>query len=231
MLLVACVAACAPAPDAVDDAGTGTGSGRSDDVSIVHRRRWEAPDGGGVVHGREAGPRDGASVLLLHGAAFSSATWDELGTLAELARAGYRVVALDLPGYGDSRAARGDPETFLHALLPELGLSRPVVLAASMSGRCAFPLVLGHPDAVSGFVAVAPAGVESVLPRLGDCDVPTLVLWGGDDTVFPVAGARRLADALLRAERHVFPGAPHPCYLAVPDDFHRVLLDWLERRP
>ena len=100
VLLVACVAACAPAPDAGDDAGSGTGSGtgagtgRSDDVSVVHRRRWEAPDGGGVVHGREAGPRDGASVLLLHGAAFSSASWDELGTLAELARCYGRPAAV-----------------------------------------------------------------------------------------------------------------------------------------
>lgn len=37
-------------------------------------------------------------VLLLHGQAFTSKTWEALGTLALLAGEGYRAVAIDLPG-------------------------------------------------------------------------------------------------------------------------------------
>ncbi|XP_010623717.1 protein ABHD14A isoform X3 [Fukomys damarensis] len=37
-------------------------------------------------------------VLLLHGKAFNSHTWEQLGTLQLLSRRGYRAVALDLPG-------------------------------------------------------------------------------------------------------------------------------------
>ena len=35
-----------------------------------------------LVFVRDAGPPDGAPVLLLHGSAFHSGTWHELGTLA-----------------------------------------------------------------------------------------------------------------------------------------------------
>lgn len=37
------------------------------------------------------------NVLLLHGAKYSAQTWQNLGTLAVLADAGFRVAAVDLP--------------------------------------------------------------------------------------------------------------------------------------
>ena len=38
------------------------------------------------------------TVLLLHGAAFSSSTWSDLGTLQLLAAMGHRALAIDIPG-------------------------------------------------------------------------------------------------------------------------------------
>lgn len=43
-------------------------------------------------------PHRRPDVLLLHGQAFTSKTWEALGTLALLAGEGYRAVAIDLPG-------------------------------------------------------------------------------------------------------------------------------------
>lgn len=37
-------------------------------------------------------------VVLLHGQAFTSKTWEELGTMALLATHGYQALAMDLPG-------------------------------------------------------------------------------------------------------------------------------------
>lgn len=37
-------------------------------------------------------------VVLLHGQAFTSKTWEELGTMAVLVTNGYQALAMDLPG-------------------------------------------------------------------------------------------------------------------------------------
>lgn len=39
-----------------------------------------------------------AEVVFLHGKAFNSHTWEQLGTLQLLSKRGYRAVAIDLPG-------------------------------------------------------------------------------------------------------------------------------------
>lgn len=57
--------------------------------------------GGQSLFYRQAKPAQQAprlSVLLLHGIRFSSETWLKLQTLSKLAEAGYRAVAIDLPG-------------------------------------------------------------------------------------------------------------------------------------
>lgn len=178
---------------------------------------------------RTAGPRDGPCVLLLHGAAFSSKTWEELGTLALLADKRFRVVAVDLPGYGESKGAVVDPHTFVVELLDALAIAKAALVAPSMSGNYAFPAVIAHPERCAAFVPIAPAGLEEHLDALKGCTVPTLVVWGAQDRVFPPAGADALVAAMSGAEKLMLEGAAHPCYLDRPAEFHARLAEFLAK--
>lgn len=50
--------------------------------------------------------------------------------------------------------------TFLHRVLQELGMQRPVLVSPSMSGRFALPFLLEHGDQLAGFVPIAPVGTK-----------------------------------------------------------------------
>jgi pimeloyl-ACP methyl ester carboxylesterase len=190
---------------------------------------FEVQVDGQSIHGRAAGPAAGVPVLLLHGMAFDSGTWEKLGTLAALADAGFRAVAVDLPGFGQSKAAHADPPHFLEKLVPALGLEHPVIVSPSMSGRFSLPYVLAHPDRVAGFVPVAPVGAVEYAARLGASSVPALVVWGERDQVFPPSQAATLAAAFSDSRVLLLPGASHPAYLDEPELFHRELLAFAKR--
>jgi len=213
-------------PASARSPGPKPGPARDEAVAIVS---GEIRVKGAAVHYLSAGPGDAArSLLLLHGAAFHSGTWRDLGTIERMAREGVRTIAVDLPGYGKSPKANVDPDGFLHDLIPLLGLDRPVVVSPSMSGRFSYPLIKQHPEAVSGFVPVAPAATPRYAPSLKGLEVPTLIVWGERDRIFPVEQARLLAGYLKNARTLIVAGGSHPCYLDRPDEFHQALLQFIK---
>ena len=227
LALLVALGGCGPARAPEGGAGPGQGSTSTPGGAILP---VEMEFHGKRLHRLEGGPEDAQGILLLHGAAFSSATWQELGTLDLLAGHGLRVVALDLPGYGQSEPDDVAPADFLRELLPKLGLHRPILLAASMSGAYAFPLLASDPGALGGFVGIAPAGVPTWAPKLTGCAVPALVVWGTADRVFPVEQAQLLAKAFGDVRTLFLEGARHPCYLDAPDAFHDGLLEFVQDR-
>src|SRR5215470_4155722 len=83
-----------------------------------------------------AGSRDAAAVVLVHGIGGAARGWTP--QLASFAAAGFRPVALDLPGYG-ARAAVTSMDfpalaADLEAAIDARGLDRPVLLGHSMGG-------------------------------------------------------------------------------------------------
>ncbi len=103
---------------------------------------------------------DGPDVVLIHGlGATKSSLFD---TAATLSRAGYRVHALDLPGFGGSSkppAAYGAPyfAKVVLGVMDELGLGRAHFVGNSMGGRVALEMGLEHPDRVGALALLCPS--------------------------------------------------------------------------
>jgi pimeloyl-ACP methyl ester carboxylesterase len=103
---------------------------------------------------------DGEPVLLLHGFASNlRVNWVDTGWVAELTRAGRRVVAMDNRGHGES-AQPLEPEAYgtpamaedARRLLDHLGIARADIMGYSMGARIAAFLTAAHPERVRSLV-------------------------------------------------------------------------------
>jgi len=106
----------------------------------IHYLAWGRPDLPGVV--------------LVHGGLAHARWWEHIAPLL----VGYRVVALDLSGHGDSAAREiHDLRQWgreIKAVIDDAGLLRPVVVGHSMGGTPAVAVGVDHPDEIRGVVTV-----------------------------------------------------------------------------
>ena len=102
--------------------------------------------------------RGATAVVMLHGIGGGRSVWSERGsgTSAALAQAGYRAVAVDLPGYGQSAAGAlldlAAMVDAVSALIDFLAAPQTVLLGHSMGGMVAQELVALGARPVQGLV-------------------------------------------------------------------------------
>lgn len=124
------------------------------------------PVNGITYHAETAG--EGPPLMLLHGFTGSAANWRPF---MDVFGRHYRVVAVDLPGHGETDAPP-DAERYrseavaddLCRLMDHLGIERAVVLGYSMGGRLALSLAMLHPERVNALV------LESSSPGLASAE-------------------------------------------------------------
>ena len=190
---------------------------------------FPTPDGG-VIHADVYGAGD-RGVVLAHGAKFDKASWKEQA--ARLASAGYRVVALDFRGYGQSRGgpkskAPGD-EMYLDVLaaveyLRSHGAKSVAVIGASMGGGAAANAVVkGAPGAIDRLVLLAHAPIQSPERITG----PKLFATAQGDPV-TVRVREQFEKAPEPKDLLILDGAAHAQFLFATDQGERLMKAILE---
>ncbi len=106
----------------------------------------------------------GEPVLFVHGLGSNLSFWRE--NLVAFEEAGYRALALDLPGYGLSGKADvpGTMPFFAETVagfLGALGVEEAHYVGLSMGGQVGLTFALEHPERLRKLVLVSPAGIET----------------------------------------------------------------------
>ena len=140
------------------------------------------------IHGhdmtyRTAGDEGRPAVLLIHGIAGSSKTWE---AAMPLLAAGFRVIAPDLLGHGESAKPEGDYSLGAYAsglrdLLAVLGVQKATLVGHSLGGGIAMQLAYQHPECCERVVLIDSGGLGTEVNWL-----LRLIALPGADLVAPV---------------------------------------------
>ena len=112
---------------------------RATSASICTIASLTAPVGNSTLSYSQVG--NGREILLLHGLFASSEQWNTI--MCRLSEVGYRAIAPDLPGYGNSNGftlrdyALENQTTLLHELMEKLGIKSFDLAGSSMGGAIA----------------------------------------------------------------------------------------------
>lgn len=118
--------------------------------------------GNGTLSYNQVG--SGRPILLLHGLFASKEQWDSI--MCRLSEAGYRAIAPDLPGYGNSTGftlrdyALENQATLLHELIKDLGIKSFALAGSSMGGAIAHLYAQRYPTQVHSLAFIgSPLGI------------------------------------------------------------------------
>jgi pimeloyl-ACP methyl ester carboxylesterase len=123
--------------------------------------------GGYHVHYRDEGTAGAPLLVLLHGFGDSFTSWE--GWVRELGPR-YRVISLDFPGHGLTRAPEGSVlagaplADFVDAFAAQLQLPKFAVAGNSMGGAVAWQLAVRHPERINALILVDAAGFPNERP-------------------------------------------------------------------
>jgi pimeloyl-ACP methyl ester carboxylesterase len=113
---------------------------------------------GQALHVHEDGPQDAPVALLIHG---WSSSWYAMSPLFEDLRTRYHLIAVDLPGYGESprlpeRTTIPGYVEFLAKFIKQTTDQPIVLIGHSMGGMIGLTMALQYPELLDRIVALCP---------------------------------------------------------------------------
>ncbi len=156
-----------------------------------------------TIHGHSVGYRRGGSgqrILLIHGLAGSSKTWDDV---IPLLTPHAEVIAVDLLGHGESAKPSGDYSlgafaSGLRDFLSILGIDSVTIVGHSFGGGVAMQLAYQHPHLVDRLVLVGSGGLGREVSWL-----LRLLTLPGAEYAMPFAFPKPIVDRLTDVGRHL----------------------------
>lgn len=130
-------------------------------ATIPHAESSKFVEINGVrIHYQEKG--QGVPLVLIHGYASSVYTWKDV---FEPLSGKFRVIAIDLKGFGFSEKPDGDytrraQAEIVNGLLENLKIEKAWIVGNSMGGETALNVALNHPEKVLGLILIDSAGVK-----------------------------------------------------------------------
>lgn len=162
------------------------------------------------VHYQEFGERTAPPIVLIHGYTASVYVWKT--TAPMLAAAGFRVIAIDLLGFGYSEKPKGFDYTIesqarmISRFMDRLGIGRAIMVGSSYGGAVAATIALDYPGRVEKLVLVDavinddaknhPVLRLASIPAVGEVITPFLA----DSKTFL---KYRMQNTLARANHHL----------------------------
>ncbi|HFE66546.1 MAG TPA: alpha/beta hydrolase [Chloroflexi bacterium] len=175
------------------------------------------------VFAKSAGKQGDPLVLGIHGYSQRNGwhTWEPL--LAPLAEAGFWVVSVDMPGWGQSvlhKPQRLTKDTAVDAviqIIDGLGAETAVLMGKSWGGGVALDTAVAHPGRISQLILTAPA--RRSLDDLADLTQPVLLAWAKDDPVIPYEYAQKYVQRIPHIQLETYETGGHSAAQKNADDF------------
>ena len=111
------------------------------------------------------GKGDADTVVFLHGGGPGASSWSNFGRNFAVFAKRFRVVMMDLPGFGQSAARPPTAHFFtiaaetLAGLMDELGVTKTHIVGNSLGGGTALRFALHYPDRAGRLVLMGPGGL------------------------------------------------------------------------
>lgn len=183
-----------------------------------------------------------SNFMLLHGLNSYSGTWKKnVGMFESLGR----VCAPTLP-----RVQVNTGELFREAvvtlsgdvlaIMRRLAFRTATIAGSSLGGLIGMYLAVFHPKSVDRLIlvdsalpwlAATPEGLAGKLLDPRSIEQPVLIVWGERDTIIPMASGQLLHDSIADSRFEVIRGAGHIPHLQKPEEFNRLVTEFIRDTP